>query len=189
MTLQGGDTLDTELLRQSGVHFKPRPQSKTNGGYRELTAEEKRRIIPALQGLSSPQRYGMPLGNQSEEMQSAEEGGEGDGLYTPEAEQPPPPKVTKVYQQEPPKKYGTEASQRLAKERTEKEARNSKIHSEFTNTVREQAEKLNLDPSVFNFDLETIGDTNNFGTLVSNEGKALKIGGIFEKHLSYMQDT
>lgn len=179
MTLQGGDTLNTELLRQAGVHFKPRPQSKLNGGYRELTAEEKRRIIPALQGLSSPQRYGMQSGNQSEGMPS-EEGASEKELFPPENEQPPPPK-TKVYQQEPPKKFGTEASRRQAKKKTEKEARSSKIHSEFTSTVREQAEKLNLDPSVFNFDLETIGDTNNFGTLVSNEGKALKMGGIFEK--------
>lgn len=182
MTLQGGETLNTALLRQAGVHFKPRPQSKTNGGYRELTAEEKRRIIPALQGLSGPQRYSMSpqaSGNQSEGMPSGEEGGEGNGLYTPEAEQPPPPRVTK-YQQEPPKKYGTEASQRLAKKQTEREARNTKIHNEFTNTVREQAEKLNLDPSVFNFDMGTIGDTNHWGTIVSNTGVPVKVGGIFE---------
>lgn len=179
MTLQGGDTLNIERLRQSGVHFKPRPQSKLNGGYRELTAEEKRRIIPALQGLSSPQRYEMPSGNQSEGMPS----GEGDGeeeLFPPEGEQPPPPK-TKVYKQEPPRKFGTEASQRLAKQRTEKESSSTKIHNDITNTVKEQAEKLNLDPSVFNFDMESIGDTNNFGTIVSNSGTQVKIGGILEK--------
>ena len=69
----------------------------------------------------------------------------------------------------------------MAVEKKESDSRNTKFHNDVKKIVEEEAKQLDVDPSVFNFDMSKIGDTNNFGTIVSNSGKALKIGGILER--------
>tara|TARA_B100000963_G_scaffold362013_1_gene402048 strand:- start:957 stop:2405 length:1449 start_codon:yes stop_codon:yes gene_type:complete len=72
--------------------------------------------------------------------------------------------------------------------------RGKELHDKIEKAVSEEAGKMGINPSVFNFDQTKIGNTNNFGTLVSNSGKTVKLGGILEKppegyagFMNYMQ--
>ena len=42
------------------------------------------------------------------------------------------------------------------------------------------SKETGVSADVFNFDTKTIGDSNQLGTLISNEGKQVNIGGMFE---------
>lgn len=68
---------------------------------------------------------------------------------------------------------------------------NSKMHRElrkkqtnFQNGVQDivglSSKETGVSADVFNFDTKTIGDSNQLGTLISNKGKQLNIGGFFE---------
>lgn len=79
------------------------------------------------------------------------------------------------------RQVGTEkARQDVVEAKAEKEERNA-VQAEINTIFEDTAKELNVDSSVFNFNTETMGDSDRLGTLITSKGGVIPFGGIFER--------
>ena len=77
-------------------------------------------------------------------------------------------------------RIGTDESRAVAKEKKELLSRKDNFQNGVQNLVDLASKETGVSADVFNFDAKTIGDSNQLGTLISNEGKQVNIGGMFK---------
>lgn len=78
------------------------------------------------------------------------------------------------------KVYGFEGQKEINRKKEKRTQEMKGFQRDVKNIVDIAANEVGVDSSVFNFDVDTIGETNNFGTIVTSSGKPLKIGFPFE---------
>lgn len=76
--------------------------------------------------------------------------------------------------------FGTTASRKMEKEQKERKELKNNFQKGVQDMVKLSSKEVGVDADVFNFDTKTIGDSNQLGTLISNEGKQVNIGGMFK---------
>jgi hypothetical protein len=72
------------------------------------------------------------------------------------------------------------ARQEVVKVKARNAERNA-VHDEIKTIFEDTAKELNIDSSVFNFNTETMGDSDRLGTLITSKGGVIPFGGIFER--------
>ena len=77
-------------------------------------------------------------------------------------------------------RIGTDESRAVAKEKEELLSRKDNFQNGVQDLVDLASKETGVSADVFNFDTKTIGDSNQSGTLISNEGKQVNIGGMFK---------
>ena len=76
-------------------------------------------------------------------------------------------------------RIGTAGSRAVAREKEELLSKQDNFQNGVQNMVDLSSKETGVSANVFNFDIKTIGDSNQMGTLISNGGKQVNIGGLF----------
>lgn len=76
-------------------------------------------------------------------------------------------------------RIGTDKSRELEQEKSQRKELKNNYQRGVQDIVTLASKEVGVDSDVFNFDTKTIGDSNQLGTLISNEGSQVNIGGFF----------